>query len=291
MRNNNFSEQIRYTGEPEQRPMKRRNPRNYDQRGNIVYLAPKGTAHKANTDKKKKKRSTRATAILLSLMIGIGGATAIAHTMDTKDVPSIIQIQELGINPQNMGLSQETIEALKKYDEYFENFDSKSKYSLTDEKVISMIDEIEGLHFSVVKEKMADLRGVTAKDVKMYYRFEKGDGTYISSVVINEDKYSEKETYSDSPTALPFGIGRTNHLPKSITEVITQLEDLKTLKSELKTDNISKVNAIKQLKKLYENMEKLATGQLIIDEKGNISVIEFAELKEQTQSKEKDEER
>lgn len=288
---NEFRKRMRYEAvNPERQIVPTSRSRQQIERGNTRgYHAPKGTLEKANNNRKrrKNKRSARAASMLLALAIGLGVA-GFTQANNKEPVMSVTQIMETGVAPQNLGLSEETLEAFSKYDEYFKEFDGKNAYNLTDETVISMISEIEDLHFAVIKEKMADLRGVDPKDVKMYYSFERGDGQYHTSITIKEDSYFDKETYSNSSGFL--GLGKENHIPAEMTDVITQLEDLDSIISRLKADKISKVNAIKELKKLYRNVEKVATSQLIMDEKGNISLLSFSTPeKEQEQNKEEQE--
>lgn len=312
---NDFKRDIRYDLEgqddPGRKPRSSELPRQQDPKGRVLdlplqqdprrrsrtsdsrtrgYTAPRGTMNNVRKKavKGKRKLKMRAASLLLATAIGIGGITLVS-TLNKHNEPeyNITQIQEMGNNPQNMGLSPETVEKFEQYDEYFENFDNDSKYNLTDEKVLEMIADIRDLHFSVVKEKVGDLKGVDAKDITMYYSFIKGDGKYYSSVVLHEDEYGKEETFSNSSSGL-FGIGKKNYLPEEITNIITQLESLNSLSKELKLDKISKVNAIKKLEKLYDNVGTLASSQLMIDEKGNITVIPFQiENKEKEDSQER----
>ena len=52
------------------------------------------------------------------------------------------------------------------------------------------------------------------------------------------------------------------------------------LKDELKEDKISKVNAVKTLKRYYRDASKVATSELSLDEKGNIEMREYEEVKD-----------
>ena len=63
------------------------------------------------------------------------------------------------------------MEKFKKYDEFFSNFDKND--TLTDEKVLAMSNEIEGMNYAVVKEKMANLLNEDVENIKLHYSFEK----------------------------------------------------------------------------------------------------------------------
>lgn len=245
----------------------------------VKYTATRGTAHQAR--KRKKRPNTRLAALILAAAIGVGGISLINHGSDKGEPVNIIEMQEDGINPQSLGLSAETIEQFEKYDEYFANFDEKDGRNLTDEQVISMINEIEEMHFSTVKEKMGDLVGADPKNIKMYYGFDQSDGNTHTSIIINEGT-SQKEAYSNDKV-WPFPT--KNNIPSELADVIQQLDDLSDLETDIKTDKITKINAIKELRKLYESLEQVATGEFVKDEKGNISIIHY-EKEEQTKQEE-----
>lgn len=261
----------------------RQSNRNQSTTKQARYTAQKGTMSRAKS--RKRKPNTRLAALILAAAIGVGGITVINHYQANKQEPiNMIEIEQEGVNPQSLGLSVETIELFEKYDEYFDEFDEDNQYGLTDEQVTNMIDEIRGMHFSVVKEKIGSLVGEDTKNIKMYYNFEKADGSTNTSIVINEDHYSDKKTYHNN-SGLFFE--NENKIPNELSDVIVQLEDLDNLELSVETDKITKINAIKKMEKLYEKLEQVATGEFVQDEKGNISIIHYEE--KQVKQQEKDE--
>lgn len=246
------------------------------------YTAQKGTATRAK--KRKRKMKIKLAALIMAAAVGVGGISLANKKMNEADTITITQMQEDGINPQSIGLSSETIALFKQYDEYFENFETGNISDLTDNDIISMISDIEGLHFSVVKEKMGSLIGEDSKNIKIHYGIEKADGQKYTTVVANEDT-NNKEVYSDTSGAL-FGIGRKNHIPDELTDVIWQLESLEKLETKLREDKITKVNAVKELQELYEDLEQVATGKFTQDEKGNISITHYEQNDRQQENKE-----
>ena len=210
------------------------------------YTAPKGTMARAR--KKKRRPRTKLAALILAAALGLGGIGLINQVMAKTETVSIVEMQENGINPQSLGLSAETIQLFEKYDNYFANFDEKDKQNLTDEQVISMISEIEGMHFSTVKEKMGDLLGESPKNIEMHYGFDKADGNTHTSITVSKSS-GGREAYTNDKT-WPFPTKNT--IPSELADTIIQLDDLSDLKSDLKTDRITKINAIKELRKLYE---------------------------------------
>ena len=135
-----------------------------------------------------------------------------------------------------------------------------------------MISEIEDLNFNVIKDKIASLRGVNRDDIKLSYSFEKGDGTYLTAITINEGEYGKEEVYTKPDL---IDLNKENTIPKDVSNLIEQLDRYSNLKSDLKADDISKVKAIKRLEKLYGNISDIATKEFTMDEKGNIGLKEY----------------
>ena len=233
-----------------------------------------------------RRMSLGAATALLAAGIAYGGVRAIGNINSNPEI-NITKMQEMGKSSADLGLENDTIQTMEKYDEYFENLDIDN-VNLTERSVIDMINEIRGLNFDVIKDKMAEKTGVEREDVTFYYDFEKGDGNYYTSILINEGSYDEISF--NSANELPFGIGKENHIPQELSDLIVQVKDYDNLISDLQSDSISKVNAVKQLNKLYDNISEFATSELTIDEKGNISIKHFENEKDDkqvTENKEK----
>lgn len=201
---------------------------------------------------------------------------------------SVTTLQNDGINLFDLGLENDTIQTMKKYDEYFENFDSNN-VTESKEDIIEMLGEIKTLNFNVIKDKIAEENGVERKDVTLYYRFEKADGQYYTSILINEGKYDQK-TFT-SANALPFGIGAKNYIPEELSDLIVQLEEYDELREDIENNDISEINAIKKLNGMYQNISDVATSDLTIDEKGNISLEHYENEKDVEQAEKDGEER
>lgn len=244
------------------------------------YKAKKGSAYAAeNKSRKNPKIDLKLVALLLAASIGVS-AIGILGSPDKHYESDITSLKEKGIDINHIGLGQDTIQLMRKYDEYFTNFDEKKALGLTDNDVIAMLNDIKQLNYDALKDKIAALRGVSREDVKLHYRFEKGDGVDYTSVSINEDQYGKEENYSDANSFI-LGLGKKNCLPKEISDLILQLQNYDDIEGSLKADKITKIKAIKKLRKLYEKITEIATKEFIMDEKGNIYTVEY-ENKEMT---------
>lgn len=244
------------------------------------YKAKKGSAYAAeNKSRKNPKIDLKLVALLLAASIGVS-AIGILGSPDKHYESDITNLKEKGIDINHIGLGEDTIQLMRKYDEYFTNFDEKKALGLTDNDVIAMLNDIKQLNYDALKDKIAALRGVSREDVKLHYRFEKGDGVDYTSVSINEDQYGKEENYSDANSFI-LGLGKKNCLPKEISDLILQLQNYDDIEGSLKADKITKIKAIKKLRKLYEKITEIATKEFIMDEKGNIYTVEY-ENKEMT---------
>ena len=261
-------------------PMQQRRPSgsNRQGRGNIVqfqerYTAQKGTARRTQEKSKKQKMKLRIASLILAAGIGLGGVTIAGH-VNKEPEPTITEVQQMGVTAEELGLEQDTLETIKKYDEYFKNFDPKSA-NLTDNDVISMIEEIRLLNFNVIKDKVADLRGVERENVKLYYGFNKNDGSYSVSVKINEDSYN-REVYTNSWHI--FGLGKSRIIPKEIADLIVETGKYERMTDDLKSDHITKINAIKELEKLYRKISDIAIKDFTMDDRDNIELIDYTKV-------------
>ncbi len=255
-----------------------RNTRN-NMRGreNIVqfperYTAKKGTARRAKERKKKTRLKLKVASLILAAGIGLGGIT-VTGSLNKEPEPTVTQMQEMGVSEENLGLEQDTLEMMERYDEYFADFNPKTA-NLTDNDVIEMIEDIRTLNFNVIKDKMADLRGVEREDVKLYYSFDKGDGNYYAIVKINEDQYGKREAYNNDYGVL-FGLGKEDTIPREIVNLIVQTGSYESIVNDLKADHITKVNAIKELEKLYRKISDIAVKDFSMDDKGNIELTDY----------------
>ena len=250
------------------------------------YSAKKGTMARAK--KRKRKIRNSIVTLILASAVGIGGLTVVGHLRGEKDSPNITQIaMENAIGADDLGISEDTMEKFKKYDEFFSNFDKND--TLTDEKVLAMSNEIEGMNYAVVKEKMANLLNEDVENIKLHYSFEKNDGKFLTTITVNEDNITKEQIFTANKNLI---MPESNTIPTSVENVITQLNDFENLNSDLKEDKITKVNAVKKLQKSYKNIADIASSEFIKDEKGNITLVHYEKVKEQAQNKEeRDEQR
>lgn len=250
------------------------------------YSAKKGTMARAK--KRKKKIRNKIATLILASAIGIGGITAVGHLRGgEKESPNITQIaMENGIGAETLGISEDTMEKFEKYDEFFSNFDKND--TLTDEMVLAMSNEIEGMNYAVVKEKMANLLNEDAENVTLHYSFEKNDGKFLTAITVNEDNIAKEQIFTGNKNLI---MPDRNTIPKSVENVITQLNEFENLNNDLKEDKITKVNAVKKLQKLYKNISDIASSEFIKDEKGNITLVHYEkeQAKDKEQQKEHDE--
>ena len=228
------------------------------------YTAQKGTAHRAKSRRKNKKLNLKLASLLLAASIGIGGLT-IAGRHGEQEL-NVTEIQKMGVTADELGINSDTISMMEKYDEYFENFDPKSA-NLTENEVSSMIEEIRTLNANVVREKMADLRGVSRESVTLSHFFDRGSEKYYTAVLID----GERERYDNN-----YGIiGNDHTIPEELSHLIKQIDSYQTMIDEVQTDKITKVNAVKELKKLYEEVSKIAGKDFSMDAKGNVKLQDY----------------
>ena len=238
------------------------------------YNVVRGSARRAKRAQDKAKREARArlqrlgagvAALLLAAGIGMGGL-AVKGSLEADPKVTVTELQENGISASKLGLDNSTFELMKKYDGYFENFDANN-LNLSEAEILSMADEIGQLNYDVMREKVADLYGVDASKVDYKVRDMGQDG---SQYAISVEK-ADGETVSYVNDIFPLDL----KMPSNLELLAIHDDSCYRLKDELKEDKISKVNAVKTLKRYYRDASKVATSELSLDEKGNISMKEY----------------
>ena len=233
------------------------------------YHLPKGTTKRARSSKRKGRIALGALILAAGIGIhGIGNGISYVGSLKDGEKQSITQLQEKGVDLSKLGLERDTIEEMEIYDGYFANTDF-SDLNITDNDVLKILREINAINENVIKDKMANLEGVDRTSIDLGTNF---DGKYYGRVSVKRG-----EVYSGA-SKMPLGIGERNVLSDEISDSIVQsMQEYSNLATDLREDRISKLNAVKELKKMYENVTQLATKQFVKDGKGNIEAIEYDE--------------
>ena len=238
------------------------------------YVVKKGTAYRAREKAKKQalKMKLKIGAMMLAAGIGIGGFTY-ASLQDKAPETTVTQLQSMGYDSQSLAMTQATVEKMEKYDDFFERFSNadKGQLNITDNEIIEKLHEIEELNSTVIKEKISRLERTSSKNVEINYGTDGTIGEYASIII---DKDGQEIKYNNN-NGIIFGLGKENNIPDEMVDLIFQLDKYAELEEELRTDSISKYNAIAEMKKLYGNISSLATKTLLRDEKGNISLMDY----------------
>lgn len=233
------------------------------------YHLPKGTTKRARSSKRKGRIALGALILAAGIGIhGIGNGISYVGSLKDGEKQSITQLQEKGVDLSKLGLERDTIEEMEIYDGYFANTDF-SDLNITDNDVLKILREINAINENVIKDKIANLEGVDRTSIDLGTNF---DGKYYGRVSVKRG-----EVYSGA-SKMPLGIGERNVLSDEISDSIVQsMQEYSNLATDLREDRISKLNAVKELKKMYENVTQLATKQFVKDGKGNIEAIEYDE--------------
>ena len=242
-----------------------------------VTTKQKGKARRLARKKLIQRIKLGAAAALLATGIGVGAMT-VRGWINQDPEPTITQMQENGVNLNEFNLAEDTINSMKKYDQYFEEWNNGeiNKEELTNQEIADMLKEIKDINFNVIKDKVASLNNVERKDITLAYRGEE-DGV-ITTIAVKENDYGNKKVYSNSKNF--FGKSENSIESSEISSLILQLEDFDNLSDKLKDNDISKANAIKKLEKLYQNITKFAQQELVMDERGNLNLEEIEDVKE-----------
>lgn len=245
------------------------------------YSGPKISGKKISR-KRKITVLKRVASLLLAAGIGVNvigyAAKKGISYIDSlgKEPATISQLSEEGTDLSKLGLEDDTIEEIKTYDSFFENTDIDNLHNITDNEVLTIISGVEALNENVIKDKMADLEGVERANVQFDTAFD--DGKYLGKINIGNRNGSEK-IYTGR--RISIGLFDSNSLSDDISELVLQAQgdEYSMLKDAVLNDEISKKNAIKKLKELYEEISKMATKVFTKDKRGNIEAVQYDEQK------------
>lgn len=230
------------------------------------YITRKGTARRIHS-KNNKRMKLRVAALIMAAGLGIGGI-GISYVGSIKSPDkTVTDLREEGMDLTKLGLSQQTIQQMEVYDRYFESIDLDN-LNVTDDQLLAILRGVEGVNEDIIKEKIAKLKGVDKLDVNLNVLFD--EGKYYGKVDIEND-----ESYFGNAISF-LGLGKKNSLSKEISDAIVAYSQ-NTIAEDLISDDISKVNGVKKIRKLYENATKLAIKQFTIDKQGNIDAVEYEE--------------
>ena len=240
-----------------------------------AYKTQKGTAKRMSSNRNKRMK-LRVAALIMAAGLGIEGI-GISYVGSIKSPDkTVTDLREEGMDLTKLGLSQQTIQQMEVYDRYFESIDLDN-LNITDDELLAILRGVEGVNEDIIKEKIAKLKGVDKLDVNLNVLFD--EGKYYGKVDIEND-----ESYFGNAISF-LGLGKKNSLSKEISDAIVDYSE-NTIGKDLISDDISKVNGVKKIRKLYENATKLAIKQFTIDKQGNIDAVEY---EEKSQAKEGEE--
>ena len=243
--------------------------------------APKGTAKRIYNNMKRKlnnmsnKTKGRVAATILSAIVAFNVAGYVQDKYMQNNNRDFGELVSSGVNIDSLSLSQNSMDTLLKYDEFFE---SDSDRIPDKSELASMINELYDFNL-----KMAPHLGSSAdniKDIKVFYGngMEKGSTMYSVGVYENNKTYAEDAYISDAK--------EDRKLPGRVCEEIHALEELDQLKSKLYDGRISEKNALKELEEIYNKMDKFATIVIGADENGRLKLTAIDKLEKGKDEKE-----
>lgn len=235
-----------------------------------VYTSSKRSRVRLCEEKdKSRKINPRLIALVISVMAA-GGAVGMVHTKK-DNVQNLNKLIEAKADLSVLGMRNETIDTLLKYNEYF---NSTSAKDIGNKDLKQVTEELYDLNLNMIKEKIGQVEPYTPEQLEVLLHYEKSDGTKTTSVCLKSIKQDKKI------------IADNRNLPNEFCDIAWQLASISTLENELSEDLISDVNAWKQLKKYYGQLSKFASKELIKDEKGKLTLVDYQEVEKSNKQNE-----
>ena len=235
-------------------------------------------------EKAKQKRilSPKTVSIVLAALLAVGviGRGIIKDPVDTTKI-SELALQ--GVEPEDLGLSKESVDALIEYNSFYEEGKNQTT---SKQETLEKEREIYELNLNIIKEKMSKVTGYRIPQLAVFYAFNQADGTETTTVAVYKDHYDPNnpgipiERYSNRGFLEPVD-ERT--LPEEISEMILTLKELDELDKDIRNGKVSEKNAFNTLQKAYSKIQTLGAKVLEKNEKGILEYVAFDEQKDTKQ--------
>ena len=235
-------------------------------------------------EKAKQKRilSKKTVSIVLAALLAVGviGRGIIKDPVDTT---KISDLASQGVDPEDLGLSKESMDAFMEYNSFFEEGKTQTP---SKQEILEKEREIYELNLNTIKEKMSKVTGYRVSQMAVFYAFNQADGTETTTVAVYEDYYDSNnpgipiERYSNRDFLEPVN-ERT--LPEEISKMILTLKELDELDKNIRNGKISEKNAFNTLQKAYSKIQTLGSKVLEKNEKGILEYVAFDEQKDTKQ--------
>lgn len=230
---------------------------------------------KAQEQRRKKafsKRMKKIAAVLLAGGIGITAIGLVANHVDKNnqyEKQAKEEMQQSGVGMAEAGLSEETIQSMEEFDALFAGTENQN---ISEQDLLQKVDVMEQLAKDVVKERVANVKGINKEDITIsVHRDNENVKGYDTSIDCgNGEILTEDNALNQGP-----------HMPDEMADVCATLyNSYDNIKSNLASGDITKKEAIEELKENYDKIGKVATSNYILGRNGNIIAVDLEQQKD-----------
>lgn len=252
--------------------------KNSPSRKREVYRGSKEQRKRAQERNKRRRQkilAKRIGTIGLVGLIAFGGVKAVSEYNHNNAAITLEQALENGESLKTLKIDK-SIE-----DELNEIKGKLANEEMSNEELIKLSTEINGLQFDNIKTKLSKTLKVDESDIELHtsvVSMQEGE-TYESVTVENGETYGKKGFLENK-----------NTISDEISQYIKDIGKMQTLMGEIQSGDINRSDIFKEYKKAVKGIDQMAAAKMSVDEKGNITVekTKVKELKENNKEKNKE---
>lgn len=236
--------------------------------------AKKGKIRGYQVKEEHKRYTGSKRAMTVAMTLGLTGALALGIFGVTKGYSNYAnsqnqkQFEEIAQNRdalEQLGLSEETVNEIQSLQA---ELNSEEIENISDEEMKNLGDRVQDIQLYTMKSKLANSLGVPVDSIELSINY--NDDVPTASVKVTRD---DGTTIYNSDGILDFD----NNISSEISDYIVNIGNTQTANSRLAEGTMNKNDAIEQYRSAINDTTNIATKEVSIDEKGNISLSQVSQ--------------
>lgn len=185
----------------------------------------------------------------------------------------------------NLGISQEDMDTLQDYRQYF---DDENSNNITSKNLIEVTQDLYDLDLNLIKQKISGISEYKPYELVVRPTTERegsGGGIYQHTRIYEKDnEIGQQPLFSENNQDID------KRLPGDIHDMAWLTTYIDDIKSQLENKSISQENAYKKLKEYYQKIDEFASRQVIKGKDGKLAIVDYTEYNKLAEKEEEQKE-
>lgn len=273
-----------YSLSPEERlEIQRKQMKEKEARKKTRKQVKRATKSTKNYSGSKNEMTKKIAAIALTGVLVAGIAGVVKANESKVNAPSGITLEEISQNQdalQKLGISKETVAEIQSLQSIV---DSGEINNLSEEELLKLGENIDNVQLETIKGKLANELGVSEDDIVVApdYNDDAPKGVVRVTKDNVETRYNREGDLFDGE----------NNISAEISDYILNIANTQTANSRIEKGTYDRDEVISQYTSAINETSKIATKEMSVDDKGNISLSPVSEQEIDALIQDNDEER